>query len=62
MTSGHTPIRDVGGGGGKKVHVKGGNKPRAAEKTDPLPGLRSKAYHRIYDVTQTDYSWYGDIN
>ena len=49
MPSDHTPVRDVGGGGGTTVHGQGGDAPRADENTDPLPGPCSRAYRSIND-------------
>ena len=36
--------------------------PRAADKTDTLPGLWSRAYRRVDDGTQMGYAWYRAIN
>ena len=44
------------------MHMEGGTLPQAAEKTDPLPRLRSGTYHGFDDVTKTAYAWDGDRN
>ena len=62
MPSRHTLVRDVGEGVGTKMHRHMGDVPRAAEKTDPLPGLRSRVYHGIDDGTHMEYKWDGGIN
>ena len=53
MPSGHTPVWDDGVVGGSTKHAQGGDVPQAAEKTDPLPRLRSVTYRRFDDIAQT---------
>ena len=62
MPDRHTLVRGVRGVGETMVHGKGGNLPQEAEKTYPLPGLRSGTYLGFNDSIQTLYAWYGAVN
>ena len=57
IPDGHTLVRDVIGGDMEMVHGEGGNLPRAAEKTVPLPGLQIGTYRGFDDGAQTAYAW-----
>ena len=62
IPAGHTPVQDVRGGGGTMVYRNRGNVSQEAEKTDPLPGLWSRAYCLVNDGAHMAYAWYGAIN
>ena len=57
MSSGHTQVRDVGGGDGTVVHDQRGDVPQMAENTDPLSRLLSRTYLGLDDGAQTADAW-----
>ena len=62
MPDGYTPVWDVGRGGGAALHGQRGDVPRAADKTDILPRLQSRAYHGVDNGTHMAYAWVRAIN